>query len=473
MSIDMLPDDVLLEIFDFCVNEDPDEDLHDEDFKKAAEKWQTLVHVCRRWRSVVFGSPRRLNLQLVCTSETPARDTLDVWPSLPLLIRDSDHPTEGMDDFIAVLEHSNRVVKIDLHNVNDPDLETVLAAMRVPFLELTDLMLHSDDGMVSVLPDSFLGGSAPRLQILWLDRIPFPGLLKLLLSATNLVTLRLCRIPHSGYFSPEAIVTALSTLTTLDHLVIQFENPQSCPDWESRRLPPPNRFVLPVLTYFWFKGVCEYLEDLVIRIDTPRLNKLYITLFNQIVFDTPQFAQFISRSPTLETFEKALVIFEHNAARVNLSSPQISGFGRLKVRIPCMELDWQVSSMEQVFALCLPPLSTLEDLYIYESPYSQPVWQGNIENMLWLELLQPFPAVKNLYLSKEFARRVMPALQELIEGRTTEVLPTLQNIFLEELQPSGTVQEGIQQFIATQQVASNRVAVSRWDNSEQDMAMYF
>ena len=99
----MLPDDVLLKMFDFYVNED-----QDKYFKIYIEKWQRLVHVCRQWRRVVFGSPRRLNLRLVCTSETPARDTLDVWPSLPLLIRDCDHPTEDVDDIIAVLERSNR-----------------------------------------------------------------------------------------------------------------------------------------------------------------------------------------------------------------------------------------------------------------------------------------------------------------------------------------------------------------------------
>jgi hypothetical protein len=50
--------------------------------KLNVEEWQSLVHVCRRWRSLVLGSPRRLNLRLYCTPETPAKDTLDVWASL-------------------------------------------------------------------------------------------------------------------------------------------------------------------------------------------------------------------------------------------------------------------------------------------------------------------------------------------------------------------------------------------------------
>jgi hypothetical protein len=454
----MLPDDALLEIFDFYV----EEDLSEYDFlKDEVEVWQTLVHVCRRWRRLVFGSPRRLNLQLVCTSETPVRDTLDVWPPLPLLIRDSDEPTEDVDEIIAVLERGNRVVNINLFHVYGSGLEDLLAAMQVPFPELTVLVLDSSHRVVSVLPDSFLGGSTPRLQYLLLDRIPFPGLSNLLLSATHLVRLYLWHIPHSGYISPEATVTALSTLTRLVHLELEFESPQSRPDWTSRRPPPPTRFVLPVLTYFGFRGVCEYLEDLVAHIDAPRLNMFHITFFNQIVFDTPQVTQFIGRMPNLETFKKANIVFRFGNASINLS-PQTSGHGNLYVKVPCIELDWQVSSMEQICTFCLPPLSKLEDVYIYERPHSLPDQQDNIENTLWRELLQPFTSVKNLYLSIELALRIGPALQELV-GVSATVLPAVQNIFLEGMQPSGTVQEGIQKFVATRQVTSHPITVSPWD----------
>ena len=459
----MLHDDVLLEIFDIYVNKN---EL--QSYKKEIEKWQTLVHVCRRWRSVVFGSPRRLDLQLVCTSVTPARDTLDVWPSLPLVILDSDLTEDAEDDeILAALERSDRVVEIQLYGVNGPNLETVLAAMQVPFPELTDLLLRSTDGKASVLPDSFLGGSAPRLQFLTLARIPFPGLSKLLLSTTHLIDLHLDNIPHSGYISPEAIVAVLSTMTSLESLSLRFISPLSRPDWANRRLPPTTRSVLPVLTCFRFKGACEYLEDLMVHIDIPPLNRLYITLFNQIVFDTPQFTQFVRLSPNLGPFEKAHVVFGSNATWVHLSS-QTSVNGKLVMKIPCIELDWQVSSMEQVCTSCLPPLSPLEDLYISEYIYLPPVWQDNIENTLWLELLRPFTGVKNLYLSEEFGSLIIPALEELTGRRTTEVLPILQNIFLEKLQSSGTVQAGVH-FISTRQDASHPIAVSRWDNLKDDM----
>jgi hypothetical protein len=127
--MDILPDDVLLAIFYFYANQN-------RYGKKEIEAWQSLVHVCRRWRSLVFGSPNRLDLRLVCTPETPAREMLDVWPALPLLIQSSAYPEEGLDNIIAVLERSDRVREIDLSHFSN-SLETLSAAMQEPFPELT------------------------------------------------------------------------------------------------------------------------------------------------------------------------------------------------------------------------------------------------------------------------------------------------------------------------------------------------
>jgi hypothetical protein len=452
ISADTLSDDVLLAIFDFCADEY-------QDTKYEIEEWQSLVHVCRRWRTIVFGSPRRLNLRLVCTENTRVRDTLEVWPPFPLVIQSS--LSEGVGDIVAVLEQRDRVDRIYFSRADHSALETVLAAMLEPFPELTDLRVLSRDETLPVVPDSFLGGSAPRLRIFALSGIPFPGLPKLLLSTTHLVYLHLSNIPHSGYFSPDAMVTALSTLTGLRSLDLEFRSPRSHPDQESRRPPPLIRSALPVLTSFLFKGVFEYLDDFVARLDAPRLHDLSIAFFNDIIFDAPHFIQFISRTPMLKPLENAHVVFGYHAARVSFS--QTSGFGSLEVRISCRELDWQVSSLEQVCTSCLPPLSSTEDLYIYSDPDSRPHWQDNIENPLWLELLHPFTALKSLHLSKECVPRIAPALQELVGNRTTEVLPTLQNILLEGLKPSEPVQEGIEKFVAARQLSGHSIAVSLWE----------
>jgi hypothetical protein len=336
--------------------------------------------------------------------------------------------------------------------------------MHRPFPELRTLHLLSFDKPPPALPNSFLGGSASRLRSLRLYGIPFPSLPNLLLSATHLVDLYLINISYSGYFSPEAIAIALSRLTSLEELRLEFQSPLSYPDRRaSRRPPPPTRFALPVLTRFWFRGVGEYLDELMARIDSPRLLLFDVTFFNQNVFDTPQLIQFIGRTPMLKALKKARVIFDDDAARVKLSS-RISRFGELKVTIPCRELNRQVSSVAQVFTSCLPHLSTLQDLYIYGDPLWKPDRRNNVGNTPWLELLRPFTTVKRLYLSDDFARRIVPALQELVGGRATEALPALRNIFLEgqQTRTSGHVQEGIRQFVAARR-ASHRVTISRWD----------
>jgi hypothetical protein len=463
----MLPDDVLLEIFDFC----RESRAKHQYLKKRIEAWQPLVHVCQRWRSIVFGSPRRLNLRLVITERTPVRDTLEVWPPFPLVIRGGLTSMGSVDfsNIVSVLEHKDRVDEIDLWHVDSSSLESVLAVMHELFPELRDLRLWSYDVMVPVVPDSFLGGSAPRLEILKLDGIPFPGLPNLLLSATHLVALHLSDIPYSGYISPVAMATTLSTLTSLESLSLQFQSPRSHPDLAIRHLLPSTRSVLPVLTNFLFNGVYEYLDDFVARIDAPRLNDLDMTFFNDIVFDSPQFMQFIGRTPTLKALKSARVTFEETAAMIYLS-PETSGDGSLRVKISCRELDWQISSLEQVCTSCLPPLSALEDLSIDLVASSYHRRQGNIDNTLWLELLYPLTAVKNLYLSKELAPRIVPILQGLVEGRTIAVLSNLQNIFLEELQ-SGPVQEGVGKLVAARQVSGQSITVSHWERQYPGLAL--
>jgi len=471
ITFDMLPDDALLEIFDFYVDEDTGEDFKPFE-KQRIEVWITLVHVCRLWRSVVFRSPHRLHLRLLCTHKTPASDILDAWPPLPLIVHDvhnnfDDEPS-SVDNIIAALEHSNRVCQIELGSLRSSELKRVTdsAAMQKPFPELTHLQLGMFvyEGPGPVLPNSFLGGTAPRLRSLDLSYVPFPGLPKLLSSATHLV---LYFIPCSGYISPEAMATSLSASASLKSLRLRFRCPRPRPALESRspHLPPPTRSILPSLTKIKFKGDSEYLEEILARIDAPRLDNLLITFFNQIIFDLPQLFQFISRTPTLKAPEKGYITFNYDAVRVKFSS-QTSDRRVLGIEILCTESEWQLSSLEQVCTSSSPPLSALEDLYIREDQYWPSSWQEGVVNTLWLEVLRPFTAVKNLYLCKEFVPRIAPALQELIGGRTTEGLPTLENIFLEGFQPLGRLHEGIEMFVAARRLIDRPVTVSHWGGLE-------
>jgi hypothetical protein len=111
----------------------------------------------------------------------------------------------------------------------------------------------------------------------------------------------------------------------------------------------------------------------------------------------------------------------------------------------------------------LHPLSTVEDLYI-EHRYQQLVWKNDaIENTLWLQLLLPFTAVKIIHLSKEFALGIAAALQELVGGRITEVVPSLQSILVGGLEPSGPFQKSIGQFVAARQLSDHPITISIWN----------
>jgi hypothetical protein len=454
IRIDVLPDDVLLGIFDFYVDERllTCSLLTD---KEKIENWQLLVHVCRRWRTLVLGSPRRLNLRLCCKPETPTRDMLNVWPALPLIVSGGMIPSV-MDNVIAALGQSDRVRQVNLYRFAGWQLEQVLVAMQVPFPELTYLWLSSFSKTVPVISDSFLDGSAPRLRYFSLEGIPFLGLPKLLLSATQLADLQLWNIPHSGYISPEAIVALISALPSLETLHLRFRSPGSRPDPETRR-PLSKHSVIPALRCLNFRGVIEYLEDLVTGIDTPQLDDMQITFFNQIDFDTPRLTQFINRTPKLGK-RGAAVWFGEGSANVRLSP------GTLEIEISCREPDWQLSSIEQVCNSSLHPLSTVEVLRIEK--HWQLVWKNDaIENSLWLQLLLPFTAVKNLYLYKQFAPCIATALQELVGGRVTEVLPSLQNIFVEGLEPSGPFQKSMGLFVAARQRLDHPITISVWKNT--------
>ena len=431
----------------------------------------TLVHVCRRWRSLVFESPRRLNLRLVCTPITRVKDTLDIWPPLPLIIHDIyDIETSDVENTIAALEHNDRVCQIALscsYSRMNHLIDSAVILKPFPKLKHLEFGMIGDDG--PILPDSFLGGTAPRLRSLDLYRVPFPGLPKLLLSATNLVDLNLHDLPHSGsgYIPPEAMATGLSALISLEYICLYFGYPR--PALESRRPPPRSltRSILPSLTKIRFEMADEYLEEFLARIDAPRLNGLGITFSTQSIPDTPQLFQFISRTPTLRAPKKGHIAFSFGTIVVKFPS-LTSDLGVLSVKIPIMTTsEWRLSRLEQVCTSSLPPVSTLEDLYILENPYTRRCRLGNVENMLWLRLLHPFAAVRNLYLCKKFVPRIAPALGELVGARTTEVLPTLENLFLEGLQPSGPSHVYIEKFAAARRLTGHPVAVSCWDKDSE------
>ena len=430
VTIDVLPDTVLLEGFEFYLGKD---DADPVDSRYNYDGWQTLVHVCRRWRCIVFTSPRRLDLKLYCTQQRLVNHkTLEIWPALPIVIfAEGTQSKEDATNVIAALRHHNRVCKIHYCNWGSPDsLLNEFVAIDEPLPTLTSLTLISSGQNVPVLPDFFLGGSAPRLRSLDLNGIPYPSMGKLLLSATNLVLLSLSRIPHSGYIAPETIVHCLSTLARLKSLNLGLQGPRSRAHRERRHPPPLTRVVFPNLTSLGLSGDIEYLEDILSQIETPILNDSRFCFFNQLVFDTPLLKHFIRRTETFMTIHTARVqFFSWTVGVTLLGREEMANHNRealVRLEITCQPLDWQLSALAQVLNSLSFSLPTLEsfDIAVYHED-----WRGEIEVTLWRESLHLFTTVKEITLETEDSiRLVAPALQELAGESATKVLPALQNL---------------------------------------------
>ena len=128
--IQVLPDEILLEIFDFYRLDAVGRSRG----RGRPWRWQRLAHVCRRWRHVIYASPRRLGLRIFCKSGKPIKRILRAWPTLPLVVWFEGSPeSESLpENVIIALRHTDRVYEIDL-GVTNPISQPIADVMQVPF----------------------------------------------------------------------------------------------------------------------------------------------------------------------------------------------------------------------------------------------------------------------------------------------------------------------------------------------------
>ena len=368
-----------------------------------------------------------------------------------------------MENVIAALQHRDRVCRITIHDFRIPDrkLKRFLELMQHPFPALTKLELWKwSNKEAAVIPDSFLGGSAPLLQSLSLSHVAFPALPKLLLSANHLVHLDLGKIPHAGYISPQVMVASLSFMTQLRYFSLAFDPHHSRPSPASQRPPPMIRTALPALTRCLLEADSEYVEDFVAQVDAPLLHDIEMSFFDQPIFDIPQLSQFINR---IESFNRlnATVSFLNHDASVLFSSETD---GRLLLRFLCNQADGQLSSVTRLCGMSLHPISTSESLTVtigWGNP--QHFGQFDIGPSQWEEFLYPFTDVKILFLDEDVGPHITTVLQGLVGERVTQVLPTLQSLFIKGLQSSGPTREAAESFVAARQHFGHPVTIHRWE----------
>jgi hypothetical protein len=330
----MLSDDILLNIFRHCLDASP-------------RIWPTLAWVCQSWRRTVFLSPLSLDLRLYCTPGTPVLKNIGFWPELPIILEYGGFPNldppvpEDDENIITALKKSGRVRSISLTITST--LFEKLSTISEPFTDLEELTLLSGGSMRLTLPGTFRWG--PRLRFLHSTGIGFPSFPQLLSPCLGLVDLRLHDIPRAGYFPPDAFANAVSGMTQLEYISLQF---YSFPRHRNfLRLPlPGQRIILPALTCLKYRGISKYLDSLVARIDAPRLRDIEIIFFSQPTMDASQLGQFIERIETPTLLSHAVV--ESSAHSISISFPNPSTSTPLRLQISCKQLDWQLSALAQV-----------------------------------------------------------------------------------------------------------------------------
>lgn len=400
----MLTDDVLLEIFGWHRQTSMEQCNGTWEWNQ----WIVLVHVCRRWRNIVFDSSRRLDLWLLCTYGTPdVRRRLDSWPCLPIVIKywpnsEFKPPSpEDEDNLIAALEHPDRVHTIQLAMTGSL-WEKVAERMRVPFPALTSLSLWLDPGTAPSRPTAFLTGVAsPCLKDVSLVGIPYPRPLGLLSSTNDLVALRLLEVPNTGYVAPDVMATYLSIPPHLKLLCIDSHSSPShrYSRGSERTTTQATRTTLPSLIYFNFRGTNEYLKDFVSRIDAPFLNEVNTTFSNQLIFDVPHLSRSIDQM------------------EVPKSSNSATPGGPLEYTLSTYtaDLGWQIS------CLMAPFFSNVEEHLEIRADCIRK--EKEMDSTAWLEFVDPFSSAgRRLRIFGKLApQHVAPELEGFGERMTRDV----------------------------------------------------
>ena len=472
--------------------------------------WLRLAHVCRRWRDVISISPHRLDLWILCTSKSggvPIERILgsSSWSSVPLIVRfkaSTSPPRNDQsllllpDNIAAALRCWDRICEIDLGVTRSMAGSIVEVIHQEPLQALKSIRVTFENATEPplLIRNSLLGGSAPHLREIKLDGIafPFPAVRQVLSSTNNLVELHLSNIPNEVYFSPDDLITTLSTLAHLKSLAIGFHSPASRPPPPSSIThPPPTKrtITLSSLTHLDFHGASEYLEGFVAHIgDSPSLSKITIKLFNQILFEIPQFCQFVSRLKALGGSLSTWIFITHSAESVSVMFVQEgkpSNENYCLGTTSCRRLDWQLSFVTQITSQLSPfILSSVHSLSIKKTKKAHhhnsnsemgviPSASGgdeeeddedDVDSAQWLELFRPFRHLTQVHV---WEKRLVPGIVQALVTEEGEgnmnvaaagvVLPELSSLHLSGYRKSPSVAKAAEEFVAARRLAGRTV----------------
>ena len=166
-------------------------------------------------------------------------------------------------------------------------------------------------------------------------------------------------------------------------------------------------------------------------------------------------------------FNSAGLLFYHEAVAVFVYPTVETEISSFKVDVYCGHLDWQVSSVAQIFNILSPLFSNVVDLTLdYREHTLSSEWHNQVDRVQWRELLGSFRNVKKLRVHNGLVRDLSRCLQ--LDGEPPlELLPELTELVC----PAGSVNDKtFSAFIDEREVAGQPVKligetspVGRWE----------
>ena len=445
MTINHLPDELLVEIFDFYRQESGKS-------WSVEPEWFDLIHVCKRWRAVMFVSASRLDLRLVLTTIRGGdfEPILAHFPPLPI---DMDYYVKRsglvkFDHVLDALEHPDRIRQITFWGPNR-DLNELFYATEYPLPALESLNLIGEGEIDLDMPAMFLEGPNLQLRILQLYRISLPSISRLLSSAPALTDLDLsfeCNI------HPEQAMSHLSHLRDmpcLHHLGLSLTCfiPNPAPPTKT-----PKRFTLPKLASFSYFGHSALMNAFVSGFATPSLWDVEIWLLDDIDPPVLRLSRFIE--DIRGHCHAVQVVIErynfHLFLRGPLEDDSDEGHDSLYFELTTEPFRESMMQISGPFSAMLVTAEELSFRFVDDQV---------MEVIPWREFLMQFPSVKVLQIYGDNNRGIASVLDH--GGQNLTFLPALEEIELGIDSPEGRESEmaKFEPFVSARQKAGLPVKV--------------
>ena len=350
-------------------------------------------------------------------------------PPLPLTLdygRIGGITAEDEEGILLALEQRHRIRHLRLI-LPVQNLQKLVMAIDEDFPNLEYLIMGPPikENTTFMLPETL---QAPNLHHLMLNCFTSPIRSRLHPTAASLVTLFLIIDHQSAYVQPNVLLQSISLMPQLESLDIHFTFPVPNRDVERQltHTPITTHVTIPNLRLFWFRGVSAYLEAIVCRITTPRLDNLQIRLFKQLTFSIPRLLQFMDATENFR-FDKAVITFKDKSIDVWAFFPDAADPYPFGVTVDCWHLDWQVSSTAQISNALSQVFSAVEYLALEHEVHNQSSEEHNdVDRIEWRNLLRSFSNVKTLRVENGLVEEISRCLR-LEDGELPlELLPELQ-----------------------------------------------